>query len=191
MKIRSWFILAVVALALMYGACGDDDNGDADDVDAPTSAPLGTEVPAEAVAPGFEQFSAFRGPWQGFWTNTTFGSTGEVVADGTVIGDGTGFGSVDIGGLVFGAVDPDAKNFSATYDGDVLTIEVAGDDVFGDVTITISADGQLAMEAANVPDEAIDKVTSEGTVTADQIDVTYDVFFTDGTTAKGTATLTR
>lgn len=200
MKFRFWFAVTAIAALFLLNACGGDDDGNGSVTPtADTPTPAATEAPslpedtpaAETGGGAFETFSAFAGGWVGEWNNTTFGSTGEITAAGSLDEGGTGGGLLDIGGMVFGAVDPDTDDFTATYDDDVLTIEKLGDDVFGDVTITITLDGQLTMEATNVPDESIESVTGEGTITADQVDVTYTVTFTDGTTAEGTTKLTR
>ena len=192
LKIRSWFAVAIVASLLMLAACGDNnDDTTTDDTPEPDATQPADDTTDDEGAAGSEFFQSLAGDWTGTWTNTTFGSTGDITVGGTASDDGTGEATIDIGGQVFGLVDPDAQNVSATFDNDTLTIEVAGDPVFGDISITVTADGQMTMEATNIPNPDIDRMTAEGTATATQIDVTYTVHFADGSTAEGTATLSK
>lgn len=202
MNLRRWFALAAVASLLLLAACGDDEDTDTvTATDTPTSAaPAGTEEPedkptATAAVGSFEQFSTFAGQWEGVWNNTTTGSTAGITMTITVNEDGTASFTLDLAdsdtGAPFGQPAPATKTFAGTYDESGLTVEVVGDDFFGDMTVTIAPDGQLTVEATMDPLPGVDGLTVGGTLTAKGLAFIYRVTFPDRSDATGTAQLER
>lgn len=197
MRFPKWFLVILVASLFLLAACDDNDDGETTNGDTPE--PQATEEldsPDESedeseTAPGFDHFSAFSGDWSGGWNNDTFGSTGPITLTIAVNDDGTIDVTIDIDGSVFGVTDPPAKTFSGTYDENGASIEVVGDDLFGDVTVSAGPDGTISVTATAIPVPGIAGFSAEGTATPDGIDVTYTVTFDDGTTAEGTGTLTK
>ena len=86
---------------------------------------------------------------------------------------------------MFGLIDPPPKEFAGTYDSSGATFQVQDDDLFGDVTITVSAEGTISFEGTDVPVPGIDSVSAEGTITAAAIEMSYAVTFPGGGTAEG------
>lgn len=160
----------------------------------PTSVPAAEPTPTPTPEPapsGYEQFISLAGEWRGSWTNTTFGSTGGVSATIIVNEDGTASFTVDIGGLVFGLIDPAPKTFTGTYGSQGIIFQAQGDDLFGDVTITISPEGEIAFQGQNIPVPGFDSVTADGTITAEETSGTYIVNFAGGGSAQGVFNLVK
>lgn len=151
----------------------------------PTATPEPTPTPS-----AYDTFKAVAGEWTGSWTNTTFGSTGSAGATITINPDGTASYVLDLGGLVFGLIDPPPKEFAGTYDSSGATFQVQDDDLFGDVTITVSADGAISFGGTDVPVPGIDSVSAEGTITAQAVEMSYTVTFSGGGTAEGVMSMT-
>ncbi len=139
--------------------------------------------------------SLYAGTYTGTWINTTFGSTDVasativVNANSTVTVTASASGSV-LGG---GAVGPTTRTASyssttASFTGNVPEM--------GNITGTIvnsSTAGVANIEATgtNVPNTAIQRWTATGTISATQLQLNFSVFFTSGSTAVGTVTLTK
>jgi hypothetical protein len=156
----------------------------------PTEAP--TVEPTPATAPGYEQAVLFAGRWEGSWTNITFGSTGPVTIEVMIHDDGTADLTVDVGGMVFGAVNPDPATYSGTYDAEGAYFTIMDDPVFGEVVMTISAaDNSFTITGELIPDPGIASIEASGMFTEDTVDGEYTVFFAGGGQAVGETTLTK
>ncbi|GAC1654843.1 MAG: hypothetical protein NVS9B1_06720 [Candidatus Dormibacteraceae bacterium] len=182
--------LAGVALLFVLVACG----GGQASTPAPVKqvTPAATAVPSPAPTTDIAALAAlFAGTYRGSWTNKTFGSTGPVEAvitlDRSTL---TVQAVVTIGGNVFGGAAPAPETFTGKLGG-VGALGFSGHSpTFGDFTIT--ANGPLfTMKAINIPNPRIDHLEANGTLTGTSIDSTYKVFFKDGTTADGTATMAK
>lgn len=145
--------------------------------------------------PSYDDYKAVAGTSTGEWQNLTYGTSGDSSTVVEVNPDGTTAFTLDLGGLVFGLLDPDAKTYESTYDetGAVFTAE--DDDLFGDVTITIENNGndtaQITFEGLNVPVAGISSITAEGTLYDDSVDLDYTITFVDSLTATGVMNLTK
>jgi hypothetical protein len=155
--------------------------------------PTATKVPEPTATTdtGYDTFSAWAGTWSGSWTNTTFGSTGDLTATVEFNMDGTANFTFDAGGFVFGAFDPPEVSFDATYDASGITIDLPGDAVFGDVTVTINPDGTFEMVGDVIPTSGIARVEAMGTFTETTLEATYTVFFDGEGVAQGTVSMTK
>lgn len=146
------------------------------------------EAPDEpSVAPGYESFSGLNGTWSGIWNNTTFGSTGDIVMTVTVQPDGTASMMMDVGGFVFGLLDPDAVELQGTYSAQEMNIQ-GSSDVFGPITGKIDADGNVSMSAPSVASPGIAALTVSGVIDEESKTLvgSYVVTFDGGSTAEGT-----
>ena len=200
MKLTSWFVPALVGLLFFVAACGGSERTPADDGPADGVQPTadGGEAPVDGdPAPsGFELFAPFAGRWQGTWNNETFSTSAAVTIDITVSEDGTASFTIDLPatdtGAPFGlATIALPKTLTGTFDAGGLIVVVIGDELFGDMTVRITADGALTAQASMEPLLAISGLVVEGTVAEGSMDFTYIVTFSDSTTASGTATLTK
>jgi hypothetical protein len=128
------------------------------------------------------------GTWTGQWTNTTFGSSGDIAMTMEVMGDGSIVITADLGGSVFGQADPAEERWIVNILD--LTGPVTIESVtFGEVTLILSADG-ARLTAADVPAPDIANFQLDATFdTGPRIVATYLVGFDDGTVAEGTANL--
>ncbi len=162
----------ILAVGLLVVACGDDDASTADTsatssratteaTSAPTTsttapattAPATTAPETTTEAPGnplVQAALAFQGDHVGQWNNTTFGSTGSVAVSVDVNEDAALVViTLDLGGSVFGGIDPDPIVFELDL---VLDPPYASsDDLFGASTADISDDGTVTIIAAAVP----------------------------------------
>ncbi len=182
-------IILILLLALLLGACSGNETPEATATTAPEST---VEVPPTPTEdPVFQALQAYLGSWSGEWHNITFGSSGAVSATVNADEDGTLTISVDLDGFVFGAFDPDPITYSGNFDAEGAVFTIPGDPLFGDLTITITEDGEVAIVGESVPDERIDKVSAVGTVTPQEISLEYIVGFTTGDSAVGDMTLTK
>ncbi|MBW8012259.1 MAG: hypothetical protein FVQ83_13650 [Chloroflexi bacterium] len=123
--------------------------------------------------------------------NITFGSTGGIEVQAVVNPDGTAEFTIDVGGFVFGAIDPAPQTYFGTYDADGAYFEVLDDPVFGDVVLTISFDGEINMTGELIPDAGIATMEATGTLSIDEINATHTITFVGGGEAVGEVTLTR
>ena len=64
----------------------------------------------------YQAAQAFQGEWSGSWLNKTFGSTGEASASIRVEPGGQAEFTLDLGGMVFGLIDPDPITYTGTFD---------------------------------------------------------------------------
>lgn len=196
MKYRSMVFSALVGLAFVLAACGGapatEESAPPEQMDetpAATATPL--PQPTATTDSGYDTFAAWSGAWSGSWTNTTFGSTGPIEAEVAFNPDGTASFTFDAGGLVFGALDPPAVTFDATYDAMGVTIDLPGDAIFGDVRVTIHPDGTFEMVGDVIPTTGIARVEANGAFTETSAEGTYTVFFDGEGVAEGTFTMSK
>lgn len=89
--------------------------------------------------------------YTGSWQNTTFGSSGPL-SFSYELSDTQVTAVLDLGGFVFGGPPPGPKTFTGTLDpGGTVTFGLAGDDVFGDVSGSFDAAGNLTITMIAVP----------------------------------------
>jgi len=132
------------------------------------------------------------GNWSGTWRNTTFLSNSTLTAVVTADTVAQTMRVVlDVNGSVFGAGDPPAETFTGTYtpgSGGTITQTSAR---FGNVSITFNPNGSFTGACTNIPVAGIARFDFTGTMTTSTANLSYTVTFTNGTTAVGTATLTK
>ena len=160
-----------------------------DDVPAATATPK--PEPTATTDTGYDQFAPWAGTWIGSWTNTTFGSTGTIEATIGFNPDGRATFVFDAGGFVFGILDPPEVTFDASFDASGVMIDLPGDAIFGDVTVTINPDGTFEMVGDIVPTAGIASIEASGTFTKTSIEGSYTVFFDRSDFAEGTFSMTR
>jgi hypothetical protein len=190
---RNTLLLSLI-LVLALAACGTSDATEAPAADPTEEAmeePTPEPEPTEELDTGYNTFAPFAGTWSGSWTNTTFNSTGPVEATIEFNEDGTGSFTFDAGGFIFGAFDPPAITFPATFDATGVTIDLPGDEFFGDVTVTINPDGTFTMVGDLIPASGIAKVEATGTFTETSVEGTYTVFFDGNGVAEGVFEMTK
>jgi hypothetical protein len=192
---RSFALLSLLLiLALVLGACASDSA--ATEEAAPEQAEEMTEEtptpePTPTIDTGYDTFAPFAGTWSGSWTNTTYGSSGAIEATAEFSTDGSASFSFDAGGFIFGVFDPPSITFSGSFDASGVTIDLPGDEFFGDVSVTINPDGSFNMVGDLVPTTGVARVEATGTFTESTVEGTYTVFF-DGTGfAEGTFSMTK
>ncbi len=186
---RKHIFIMVLLMALMLAACGAEEIPESTVTPAPEPTTQVPPTPTEDAA--FQALQAYLGAWSGEWRNTTFGSSGAVSATVSADEDGTMTFSVDLDGFVFGALDPDPVTYSGNFDAEGAVFNIPGDPLLGDLTITVTADGEVVIVGESVPDERIDKVSAVGTVTPEEISLEYIVTFTTGDSAVGEMSLTK
>jgi hypothetical protein len=186
---RKHIFIMVLLIVLLLAACGKDETPEATAATAPEPTVEVPPTPTEDAA--FKALQAYLGNWSGEWHNVTFGSSGAVSATVSADEDGTLTITVDLDGFVFGALDPDPITYSGKFDAEGAVFTIPGDPLFGDLTITITEDGEVAIVGESVPDERIDKISAVGTVTPQEISLEYIVGFTAGDSAVGDMTLTK
>jgi hypothetical protein len=195
MKGNKFLLGLILILALALTACGsdtptpDEEPAPVEPTDEEMAEP--TPEPTDEPDTGYDSFAPFAGTWSGTWTNTTFGSTGPIEATLEFNMDGTGTFTFDAGGVVFGMFDPPAITLPATFDASGVTIDLPGDEFFGDVTVTFNPDGTFNMVGDLIPAAGIAKVEATGTFTESSMDGTYTVFFDGSDVAEGTVMMTK
>jgi hypothetical protein len=157
----------------------------------PEEEPTPMPDPTATTDTGYDTFAAWAGSWSGSWTNTTFGSSGSIEATIELDPDGTGAFTFDAGGFIFGAFDPPSVTFEATFDASGITIDLPGDAIFGDVTVTINPDGTFTMVGDVIPTSGIARVEATGTFSETSIEGIYTVFFDGSGVAEGTFSMSK
>lgn len=137
----------------------------------------------------YQGYAAYAGTWSGSWTNITFGSTGSMTGQLSVEKNGTAQLVLDVDGFVFGLVDPAPKTFTGTYNKDAMIFTSAGDDLFGNLTITFAATGSVTVSGLDVPALSIDTLTASGVVTTTNLNADYTLTIGGVTYAEGTMSL--
>lgn len=186
---RKHITIMVLLMVLMLAACGAEETPEPTATPAPEPTTQVPPTPTEDAA--FQAIQPYLGNWSGEWRNTTFASSGAVSATVSAEEDGTLTFSVDLDGFVFGALDPDPVTYSGNFDAEGVVFNIPGDPLLGDLTIAITADGEVVIVGESVPDERIDKVSAVGTVTPEEISLEYIVTFATGDSAVGEMSLTK
>ena len=135
--------------------------------------------------------ASLDGHLTGQWKNTTFNTAGTMTWD--VASDElkrTVTLTVTLTGNALGAAAPAPEHIELTH---LATGVVQGQSVaFGTVNGVITPDGRIHFQLTNLPVRSIASVDVAGLVTrGTSIAFAYTVTMTTGSTAKGTATLTR
>lgn len=191
--VMSILILAMLALSACGGNQAPTKEAAPPEIEEAAPEPTATHEPEPTATTdtGYDQYAAWAGDWSGGWSNTTFGSSGDLTATVAFNPDGTGSFTFDAGGFIFGAFDPPEVTFDATYDATNVTIDLPGDEIFGDVTVTINPDGTFEMVGDIIPTSGIARVEATGTFSDDSIMGTYTVIFDGSGVAEGTFEMTR
>jgi len=137
--------------------------------------------------------------YTGTWFNNTFMSTGAARGSQTITGN-TLNASVELADFVFNVAPPgglgtfhDPLNLTGTInpDGSIDIDDVNDHPLFGDLTnASVAVDGTFTGLLNDIQSNtAIDNVVLGGTVFPQAINLTYDVTFTDASTADGTIDL--
>jgi hypothetical protein len=145
------------------------------------AVPKGGET---APAEGYDAFVRFSGTKRGTWTNATFATSGSISLDLIVERNGTASATIDIGGKVFGLVDPEPKRFVGSYDANALTFS-GTDELFGPLSATIVPTGEFSVTAPDVSAPGIDRLEVNGRFTVRDVSAHYIIFFTSGSRAEG------
>ncbi len=213
MKIR----IALLLLVLVAAACGDDDA--ATTTAAPTTteaatttaAPVTTEAATTTAAPTTTEaatttadplaslaadLAEYSGDFTGQWVNTTFNTEGPI--EGMIEVDAEAMTltiTIDIGGFVFGAFDPDPETFTIsltdiTITADGITLGGVASESFGAMDLGFTDDG-IDMYGDDVPDAGIATIRVTGPVTPEGADLTYVIEFEGGGSAEGTVHMER
>ncbi len=181
--------IMILAVIILLSACGGGK------ILEPTAAfvsePTTEASPTPTEDAIFQALQEYMGDWRGEWRNLTFGSSGGIHATVNAEEDGTLTFTVDLDGFVFGALDPDPISYSGNFDAEGVVFNIPGDPLFGDLSITVTEDGEVAIVGEAVPDERIEKISAVGTVTPGEISLEYIVAFAAGDSAVGDMTLTK
>jgi hypothetical protein len=184
---RSFPILAGLLLAaLLLQACGGPEAPPPTatlppppppptETPAPSATPPApTETATPAHAPGYEAWLAYAGDWSGAWQNQTFGTTGEALATVTVRDDGTAEIVLDLGGFVFGVINPPPITLSGTYTATDATFGLEEDPTFGNIAVTFTAQGEVIATFANLLLQG-GSMSVTGTFTPQRIEMNYSL----------------
>jgi hypothetical protein len=150
---------------------------------------LGYEI--EPFMVGTYPLANVIGTWSGSWTNQTFGSTGSANFEIVDSSPGVVTITVDLGGNVFGGVDPPAFTVTATLDSEG-NITITGESpVLGTLNIIFNTDGTFTGTVESIPAAGIDSTNFSGTVSNGVLTLNYTVNFSNNTQAVGILTATR
>lgn len=145
--------------------------------------------------PSYEDYKAVAGTSTGEWQNTTYGTSGGSTTTVEIDPDGRAAFTLDLDGLVFGLLNPDPKTYESTYDETGVVFTAEDDDLFGDLTITIVPNeddsAQISFEGLNVPVVGISQINADGILTANSVDMNYEITFVEAFTAEGVMSLTK
>ena len=108
-------------------------------------------------AEGYETFSALSGDHRGTWNNATFGTSGTIAMSTDILPDGSASGTLDLGGSVFGLLDPDPMELTGSYSTARLTF-AGSDSFFGTLTMNVDADGDVVVSAPDFTVPGIDRL---------------------------------
>lgn len=206
---RTWLVLFTIGLTsslVVLGACSSDDDGpgaaptatavaDIIDNDVPDDSLDDGEDTSDDAPPNSITLSDLAGDWTGVWNNDTFGSSAPMSLSITVNDDGSASLTFDLFssdlGAPFGLTPPGPITLSGTHDAAGLLVDVRDHELLGDMVAFISIAGRLQADATMDGVPEIFSLSVLGTFTKDGMDVEYGIVFSDGTSAQGTATLTR
>jgi hypothetical protein len=168
---------------------------------APSPTPAATPTPAASptaaassgsAADAYPFLEGYQGTFKGSWNNTTFGSTGSMTwiisadpASRRITID------VTVGGNFFGGPGAPGEKIILTH---LATGTIQGTSpAFGDISGTITPDGQLTITLTNISGGVIKQVDITGAFTGgDTIAIDYAVTFAaGGARAAGTVKLVK
>ena len=185
-------IVALVLLAaLILVSCGGSDTPEPT---TPPEPPPPTETPIPPTPTEdttFQEVQAYLGEWSGEWRNITFGSSGAVSASFLAEEDGTAAFTIDLDGFVFGALDPDPMTYTGSFSSEGAVFDIPADPLFGDLTITVTAEGEISITGELVPVEGIAQISAIGTISSEEMHLDYTVTFSAGEPAIGEMNLTK
>ncbi|MCP5143656.1 MAG: hypothetical protein H6978_02415 [Gammaproteobacteria bacterium] len=122
--------------------------------------------------------------YTGNWTNTSFGSNGPVWIQTEVLPGDLFEITVDLGGFVFGSIDPPPFTLSGTINPDgSWNVSESGSAVFGDISASLSASGDVIVESGNLPSpggDFLDAAYASGTFDGTNISLQYTLLLTGG-----------
>lgn len=141
----------------------------------------------------YERYQQFAGTWQGQWQNNTFSTSGPASATADVQADGTVSATIDLGGSVFGLLDPPPQTVTSTYNNDGVVFEETGT-LIGDIKVTLTRTGEntgsISIQVTNIPISGINSLTASGTINLNSLHLDYTINFSDGSSANGVLDLT-
>ncbi|MFM9997170.1 MAG: integrin alpha [Phycisphaerales bacterium] len=144
-----------------------------------------------ACAPALAQPSLPAGHYAGTWTNTTFSSSGAIRADGVIVAS-TLTMTIDADGGVFGLPDPPPFTLSGPITAGGWSAALTGHAVFGDLSVSVNAAGQVTINGSNPPSGFITTYTATGTFTpSGQINLAGHIEFVLGVPADTTIVCNR
>jgi len=146
---------------------------------------------SEPFLVGTYALSKFVGKWVGSWTNQTFGSTGSAVFEVADSSPGVVTITIDLGGNVFGGVDPPAFTVTAKLNSDGSITLGGGSSDFGTLKATAKVDGTLNGTIDSIPSTGIKSADFSGRLSDGLLNLNYTVNFTDTTKAVGILKATR
>ena len=138
----------------------------------------------------------YTGGFIGEWVSTTFGSDGPIEVAVELDAEAITLAiSPDIGGFVFGAIDPDPETLSIaleniTFTPDGVALGGVVSETFGELGLAFNADG-IDMYSGDVPDLGIATIQFTGPVTPEGADLAYVIEFEGGGGAEGTVHMAR
>ena len=197
MQLTRWLIFSIAASLLVLAACGDDGNGAPS---APTATAVISATPVDNSTDGngaspFELLAPLAGEWSGVWNSDTSGSSAPITMSIVVNDDGTASFTLDLpdtaDGAPFGVPALGSRTFEGTYDDTGLSIIVRGDDLFGDMNVSISLEGNLIAEATMAGVPGISALIVRGSLDDTSMDIAYNIGLPDNSVATGRATLTK
>ncbi len=186
-KVKKKFTIFVLVLVLAQSACGTNNTNQPTETPPPpldpiptkTSLPAATSLPEPSPTPeyppGYEEAMVFAGTWEGEWRNTTFGSSGPMTATCIPAMDRTITCTSDIGGMVFGVIDPDPQTFTLYYDEEGVHFDILDHPVFGEINGTLLFNGEFTGIAELIPDPGIASMEMSGHITLDSFIGTYQI----------------
>jgi hypothetical protein len=189
-RMNKHIVILVLLASILLTACGSDTPEPTKPPDPPPPTDTTTpRTPTEDTT--FQDVRAYLGEWSGEWRNITFGSSGAARATFVADEDGTAAFTIDLDGYVFGAFDPDPMTYAGSFNSDGAVFDIPEDPLFGDLTITVTTDGEVSIVGDLVPMEGIAQISATGTITAEEMHLDYIVTFSAGDPAIGEMNLTK
>ncbi len=134
----------------------------------------------------------WAGRWTGAWNTTSLSRTGGLtmaIAVNTIAA--TLQTDVDINGNLVGDYDPPGDVFPGVLSSADAVHISRQSPVYGLVTVDITTDGRIVGNATRIPIGTATGMDFIGTITATTATIDYTIAFSDGTTARGTATFVK
>ena len=205
MQLTRWLIFSLASSLLVLAACGDDGDSNGNGApSAPTATAVISDTPVDDSTDGdsngngaspFELLAPLAGEWSGVWNSDTSGSSAPITMSIVVNDDGTASFTLDLPdtaeGAPFGVPALGSRTFEGTYDDTGLSIIVRGDDLFGDMNVSISLEGDLIAEATMAGVPGISALIVRGSLDDTSMDIAYNIGLPDNSVATGRATLTK